>query len=88
MRSSILFMSTTLAPPAFAVDVALRINDWEIIESLAEFKAGQKVLEEKMNLRFATVNYRFENVERRLEFIQQLMLVTIAGIFGLIGFVV
>lgn len=47
MRSSILFMSTTLAPPAFAVDVALRINDWEIIESLAEFKAGQKVLEEK-----------------------------------------
>ncbi|MBX3641396.1 MAG: hypothetical protein KF888_13045 [Nitrosomonas sp.] len=88
MRSSILFMSTTLALPAFAVDVALRISDWEIIESLAELKAGQKVLEEKMNLRFATVDYRFENVERRLEFIQQLMLVTIAGIFGLVGFVV
>jgi len=128
-------MSIMLALPAFAVEVAPRISDREIIESLAELKAGQKALEEKMDLRFTAVDQRFtamqeqidqrftamqgqmdqrftavdqhftalqeqigqrftavdqrfEAVDRRLDFIQQLMLVTIAGIFGLIGFIV
>ncbi|KXK47291.1 hypothetical protein, partial [Nitrosomonas europaea] len=107
----------------------------EIIESLAELKAGQKALEEKMDLRFnamqeqmdqrftaidrrftamqeqvdhrfmavdqrftaiqeqmdqrfIAVDQRFEAIDQRLDFIQQLMLVTIAGIFGLIGFII
>lgn len=103
----LIFLVTT---PAAAVDVAPRISDREIIESLAELKAGQKTLEEKMDLRFNTtqeqmnqrftaiqeqmdqrfiaVDQRFEAIERRLDFIQQLMLVTIAGIFGLIGFII
>ncbi len=128
----LIFLVTT---PAVAVDVAPRISDQEIIESLAELKAGQKTLEEKMDLRFNTmqeqmnqrftaiqeqidqrfiaadqrftaidqrftamqeqvdqrfiaVDQRFEAIERRLDFIQQLMLVTIAGIFGLIGFII
>lgn len=110
----LIFLVTT---PAVAVDVAPRISDREIIESLAELKAGQKTLEEKMDLRFNTmqeqmnqrftaiqeqmgqrfiavdqrfiaVDQRFEAIERRLDFIQQLMLVTIAGIFGLIGFII
>jgi len=106
MRSFILFVSIMLALPTFAVDVAPRISDREIIESLAELKAGQKALEEKMDLRFnamqeqinqrftavdqrfAAVDQRFEAVDRRLDFIQQLMLVTIVGIFGLIGFII
>jgi len=103
--------------PVAAVDVAPRISDREIIESLAELKAGQKALEEKMDLRFnamqeqidqrftaidqrftamqeqvdqrfIAVDQRFEAIDRRLDFIQQLMLVTIAGIFGLIGFII
>jgi len=110
-------MGIMLALPAFAVEVAPRISDREIIESLAELKAGQKALEEKMDLRFTAMqeqidqrfiavdqrftavdqrftaiqeqmDQRFEAVDRRLDFIQQLMLVTIAGIFGLIGFIV
>lgn len=153
-------MVMVLASSAFAVDVAPRISDREIIESLAELKAGQKTLENKMDQRFAdiqermdhrfvaiqeqmdlrfaavdqrfiamqeqmdqrfaavdqrfdamraqidqrfiavdqrfiavdqrfiAVDQRFEAIDQRLDFIQQLMLVTIAGIFGLIGFIV
>ncbi|WP_300088893.1 hypothetical protein [uncultured Nitrosomonas sp.] len=99
MKSFVFFMSIMLALPAFAVEVAPRISDREIIESLAELKAGQKALEEKMDLRFTAVDQRFtamqeqmdqrfEAVDRRLDFVQQLMLVTIAGIFGLIGFII
>ncbi|WP_300088894.1 hypothetical protein [uncultured Nitrosomonas sp.] len=92
MKSFVFFMSITLALPAFAVEVAPRISDREIIESLAELKAGQKALEAKMDLRFTAMqeqmDRRFEAVDRRLDFVQQLMLVTIAGIFGLIGFII
>jgi len=106
----LLLTSILVAMPVAAVDVAPRISDREIIESLAELKAGQKALEEKMDLRFAAMqeqidqrfisvdhrfaamqkqmDQRFEAVDRRLDFIRQLMLVTIAGIFGLIGFIV
>ncbi|SCX05077.1 hypothetical protein SAMN05216317_10681 [Nitrosomonas eutropha] len=34
------------------------------------------------------MDQRFEAIDRRLDFIQQLMLVRIADIFGLIGFIV
>lgn len=91
----LLLISVLAAMPVAAVDVAPRISDREIIESLAELKAGQKASEEKMDLRFAAVDQRFaavdqrfEAIDRRLDFIQQLMLVTIVGIFGLIGFII
>ncbi len=113
----LLLTSVLVAMPVATVDVAPRISDREIIESLAELKAGQKALEEKMDLRFnamqeqidqrftaidqrftamqeqvdqrfIAVDQRFEAIDRRLDFIQQLMLVTIAGIFGLIGFII
>jgi hypothetical protein len=81
-----------LALPAAAVDVAPRISDREIIESLAEIKAGQKALEDKMNIRFTAMqeqmDHRFASIDQRFEFLQQLMLVMIAGVFGLIGFIV
>ncbi|MBC6961199.1 MAG: hypothetical protein DWB48_00305 [Nitrosomonas sp.] len=138
----LLLTSVLVAMPVAAVDIAPRISDREIIESLAELKAGQKALEEKIDLRFnamqeqidqrfaaiqeqmdqrftaadqrftvvdqrftavdqhftamqkqidqrfIAVDQRFEAIDRRLDFIQQLMLVTIAGIFGLIGFII
>ncbi|WP_350282230.1 hypothetical protein [Nitrosomonas sp.] len=131
LKILLLLTSVLVAMPVAAVDVASRISDREIIESLAELKAGQKALEEKMDLRFnaiqeqidqrfaavdqrftaiqeqmdqrfiavdqrfiavdqrfIAVDQRFEAIDRRLDFIQQLMLVTIAGIFGLIGFII
>jgi len=96
-----------VAPPlANAVEVAPRISDREIIESLTELKAGQKALEARMDQRFEAIDQRFEAfqqqidqrfeaVHRRFETVDQqldkiwaLMLVMIAGIFGLIGYIV
>ena len=103
MRTIILLLSIMLALPAAAVDVAPRISDREIIESLAEIKAGQKALEDKMDVRFSAMqeqmdtrftamqkqmDHRFASIDQRFEFLQQLMLVMIAGVFGLIGFIV
>ena len=121
MRTIILLLSIMLALPVAAVDVAPRISDREIIESLAEIKAGQKALEDKMDVRFtamqeqmetrftamqeqmdtrftamqkqmdhrfASIDQRFASIDQRFEFLQQLMLVMIAGVFGLIGFIV
>ncbi|MEY3122872.1 MAG: hypothetical protein RI993_1697, partial [Pseudomonadota bacterium] len=103
MRTIILLLSIMLALPVAAVDVAPRISDREIIESLAEIKAGQKALEDKMDVRFTAMqeqmdtrftamqkqmDHRFASIDQRFEFLQQLMLVMIAGVFGLIGFIV
>ncbi|WP_300288976.1 hypothetical protein [Nitrosomonas sp.] len=60
MKSFVFFMSITLALPAFAVEVAPRISDREIIESLAELKAGQKALEAKMDLRFTAMQEQMD----------------------------
>ncbi len=70
-----------VAPSVIAVDVAPRISDREIIESLAELKAGQRALEAKMD-------QRFEAVDQRFNFLENLLMVIIAGIFGLIGYIV
>ncbi len=102
-----------VAPAATAVEVAPRISDREIIESLAELKAGQKSLEARMDQRFEAVDQRFESVDQRFEsvdqrfdsmdkrmesmeasfnqrfnFLENLIMVVIAGIFGLIGYIV
>jgi hypothetical protein len=99
MKILLLLITCLLSLPAVAVEVAPRISDREIIESLAELKAGQRALEEKMDLRFTAVDQRFaafdqrfaaleKQIDQRFDFLQQLILVLIAGIFGLIGFVV
>ena len=105
------------ALPAIAVETAPRISDREIIESLADLKAGQKALKagqkalearidqrfeafqrqidqrfeasrQQTDQRFDAVDQRFEAVDRRLDTLWGLMLVMIAGIFGLIGYIV
>ena len=49
-------------------------------------------MQEQMNLRFTAVDQHFAALEKQIDqrfgFIQQLILALIAGIFGLIGFVV
>ncbi len=83
----------------YAVDIAPRISDREIIESLAELKAGQKVINERfeqqnqvINQRFEqqnqVINQRFDDIHQLIDKIWTLMMVVIAGIFGLIGYIV
>lgn len=58
-----LFLSVLLfSSSVFAVEVAPRITDREIIESLAELKAGQRSLQQ----RFDDVNQRFDDVNQRI----------------------
>ncbi len=86
-----------------AVEVAPRISDREIIEKLAGLEAGQKALRSEMKsgqdalrsemksgqdaLR-SEMNHRFEALESQYERIWNLILVVLAGIMGLIGFII
>jgi len=65
-----------VSPPlANAVEVAPRISDREIIESLTELKAGQEALEARMDQRFEAINQRFDafqqQIDRRFETVDQ-----------------
>lgn len=76
----VLLLLLLFAVPAFAVDVAPRISDREIIESLAELKAGQKTLQRQLNDMKESIDKRFEQVDKRFE--QQLnFLWILASIF-------
>lgn len=77
-----LFFLQSFAPVAYAVEVAPRISDREIIEALAELKAGQQTLQQQINdLKQSTqqqiedlrrdMNQRFENVDQRFNDLQQ-----------------
>ena len=54
----------------YAVERAPRISDREIIESLAELKAGQKLIQQRfdqIDQRFQQVDQRFQQVDQRLD---------------------
>ncbi|MBF0427912.1 MAG: hypothetical protein HQL94_03250 [Magnetococcales bacterium] len=58
-----IFVFCYAASPAFAVEVAPRLTDREIIESLTELKHGQLAI----NKRFDDVNKRFDDVNKRID---------------------
>jgi peptidoglycan hydrolase CwlO-like protein len=64
--------------PVLAVEIAPRISDREIIESLAELKAGQKALEQRfddmnnsVNKRLDDINKRFDDINKRFDDLQE-----------------
>lgn len=80
---------------ALAVEKAERISDREIIESLAELKAGQKALDKRlddmnldMNRRFDDMNQgtnrRFDDINRRIDDIMTLLQILI-GVLSAVG---
>ncbi|MCD6184371.1 MAG: hypothetical protein J7K84_01050 [Deltaproteobacteria bacterium] len=80
--SIIVFLFILSQPVAIlAVEVAPRISDREIIEKLAVLEAGQKALRSEMN-------QRFEALESQYDRIWNLILMVLAGIMGLIGFII
>lgn len=84
----IVYMCLMGPGPVQAVERAPRISDREIIESLVELKGRIDHLEVKIDERFDAVNQRFESIDKQFGRLWGLMLVLIAGIFGLIGFIV
>jgi hypothetical protein len=92
-----------LAPGAvFAVDPAPRISDHEIIEGLAdlnakytELKAELRRVEGELKAEFRTVRVEIgslrnemRQMDKRLEQVWALLMIVIAGIMGLIGFII
>lgn len=56
---------------AGAVEVAPRISDREIVESLAELKEQQKALNQRMDDMMINFNKRFESIDKRFESIDK-----------------
>ena len=79
MKYKILFLLSTsfffLPVSSRAVDIAPRISDREIIESLAELKAGQAGLDKRMDQLTKSINQRFEDqwekTDQRFEALNQ-----------------
>ncbi|PID55549.1 hypothetical protein CSB45_15450 [candidate division KSB3 bacterium] len=82
-----------------AVEIAPRISDREIVESLTELKQQQKALNQRMtdmihsiDKRFDAIDKRFEAMDRRFESMMEWMLtlfgVVISLIFGLLGYMI
>jgi predicted PurR-regulated permease PerM len=92
----ILIMATLFATPltVSAVEIASRITDREIIESLAELKAGQANLDkrfeqvdkrfEQVDKRFEQVDKRFDDINHRMDGLQNIMLSLFGAIVSLI----
>ncbi|MDD3553675.1 MAG: hypothetical protein PHC35_04050 [Deltaproteobacteria bacterium] len=87
-----------LAIPAFAVEIAPRISDREIIEGLAELKAGQKALNQRlddMDKRLdgmqVQMDKRLESVDKRLDMLQSIVIggfgAILTSMLALVGFI-
>ncbi|MFQ5646870.1 MAG: hypothetical protein ACE5GM_08075 [bacterium] len=62
-----LFLFLAIALPVSAVEVAPRISDREIIESLTQLRAEHKAIKSEINVRFDSVNERFDSVNERFD---------------------
>ena len=89
------FFILSLPVSILAVEVAPRISDREIIEKLTRLEAGQDAFRSEMNQRFKFIDQRFKSIDQRFEALESqydriwnLILVVLAGIMGLIGFII
>ncbi len=55
----------------WAVEVAPRITDREIVERLSKLEEGQKAILREMDQRFESIDQRFESLNQRFESIDQ-----------------
>ena len=91
MHRLFLALLLTLPLSGHTFETAPRISDREIIESLAQLKAGQRALEQRLTSiekRFESIDKRFESIDHRFDELWNLILVLIAAIMGLIGFII
>ena len=81
-----------LATSAIAVQTAPRISDREIIESLAQLKAGQNALQQQINDLKESTNKRFDDmnksVNKRFDTLQWMLGLFITIALFLLGIVV
>ena len=81
-----------------AIETAPRISDRDIIEALAELKAGQRAIQQQIadlkdstNKQIADTNRRIDDTNKRIDELKDFMLwgfgILFAGMFTLVGFV-
>jgi hypothetical protein len=70
------------ATPVAAVETAPRISDREIIEVLADLKAGQHRLDQRMDQLEASMNQRFDDLKWFLGIMIGTLLVINPGVLG------
>ena len=79
---------TVGASTSRAVVTAPRISDREIIEKLAELKAGQEGMNKRfddMNKRFDDMNKRFDDMNRRFDTLQWIFGLFITAALAILG---
>ena len=82
-----LFLLIVFVPNLFAVNVAPKISDREIIEGLAKLDANQKVIQEQINgLQRQMVDLK-ESMQQQMTDLRNPLYVVLAGMFSLFGFV-
>jgi len=96
--SFILFLICGFYTPAFAVDIAARISDREIIESLAQLKVEHRSIDkrfdsidkrfESVDKRFDDVNSRLDDMNKRFDSQQNIMLFFITIFLGILGYLI
>ena len=77
---AVLWMVGMWGSVSYGVEQSPRISDREIIEALAELKAGQRVL----NQRLDQVDKRFEQMDKRLDQMVSLFIGIIATFAGIV----
>ncbi len=92
MKPIIFFISfsfiLSLSVPIFAVEIEPHITDREIVEKLVGLETGQTALNQRMTDLRSEMNQRFVSLESQYDRIWNLILVVLAGIMGLIGFII
>ena len=68
-----------------AVEVAPRISDREIIEALAELKAGQQSLQRQIDDLRRDMNQRFDDMNRRFDDVMTLLQILIGALVLVLG---
>ena len=89
-----LFLLIVFTSNLFAVEVAPKIGDRELIESLAELKAGQTALQQQINglkestqQQIAGLQQQMGDLKASMTDLRNLIYVVLAGMFSLFGFV-
>lgn len=74
IKSAMIILVLLVLPHSVnAVEKAERISDREIIESLAELKAGQKAMERRIDSLEKSIDKRFESVDKRFDDLNNLV---------------
>jgi hypothetical protein len=69
----------------WAVEVAPRISDREIVERLTRLEEGQKAILREMDNRFELIDNRFESIDKRFDQLINVLIAIISAFAGIVA---